>query len=146
MAKWADCLVGSHRSLVWFRMLNMLMRTLSRLTIGLHFICSLLSIDKIHLCTGWVHKACDMYVGSIYYMQQHINLTILNSPFLSLPAVIFPDDIEFRKVKACTTGRVFILKFKSSSRKMFFWMQEPKAEKGRTGGFPDGNLLSFIYV
>ena len=43
--------------------------------------------------------------------------------------VIFPDDIEFRKVKACTTGRVFILKFKSSSRKMFFWMQEPKAEK-----------------
>ena len=43
--------------------------------------------------------------------------------------VIFPDDIEFRKVKACTTGRVFILKFKSSSRKMFFWMQEPKADK-----------------
>lgn len=43
--------------------------------------------------------------------------------------IIFPDDIEFRKVKACTTGRVFILKFKSSSRKMFFWMQESKADK-----------------
>ena len=48
---------------------------------------------------------------------------------ISLFAVIFPDDIEFRKVKACTTGRVFILKFKSSSRKMFFWMQEPKTDK-----------------
>ena len=47
----------------------------------------------------------------------------------SSSSVIFPDDIEFRKVKACTTGRVFILKFKSSSRKMFFWMQEPKADK-----------------
>ena len=37
--------------------------------------------------------------------------------------IIFPDDIEFKHVKACTTGRVFVLKFKSSTRKFFFWMQ-----------------------
>merc|ERR1711997_464895 len=43
--------------------------------------------------------------------------------------IIFPDDVEFKKVAQCTTGRVFILKFKSSSRKLFFWMQEPKDDK-----------------
>lgn len=37
--------------------------------------------------------------------------------------IIFPDDCEFMKVSQCTTGRVFVLKFKSSSRKLFFWMQ-----------------------
>ncbi|EDO40101.1 predicted protein, partial [Nematostella vectensis] len=43
--------------------------------------------------------------------------------------IIFPDDIEYKRVKQCTTGRVYILKFKSSSRKFFFWMQEPKTDK-----------------
>ena len=45
--------------------------------------------------------------------------------------IIFPDDVEFKRVAQCTTGRVFILKFKSSSRRMFFWMQEPKTDKVR---------------
>ena len=43
--------------------------------------------------------------------------------------IIFPDDIEFKHVTQCTTGRVFVLKFKTSSRKFFFWMQEPKTDK-----------------
>jgi len=43
--------------------------------------------------------------------------------------IIFPDDIEFKKVPQCTTGRAYILKFKSSNRKFFFWMQEPKTDK-----------------
>ncbi len=43
--------------------------------------------------------------------------------------IIFPDDVEFKKVPQCTTGRVFILKFKSTTRKLFFWMQEPKDDK-----------------
>jgi len=43
--------------------------------------------------------------------------------------IIFPDDVEFKAVPACTTGRAFVLKFKSSNKRMFFWMQEPKTEK-----------------
>lgn len=43
--------------------------------------------------------------------------------------IIFPDDCEFKRVEQCKTGRVFLLKFKSSSRRLFFWMQEPKADK-----------------
>lgn len=43
--------------------------------------------------------------------------------------IIFPDDIEFKHVPQCTTGRVYVLKFKSSTRKFFFWMQEPKTDK-----------------
>ncbi|CAK8683168.1 proteasomal ubiquitin receptor ADRM1-like [Clavelina lepadiformis] len=43
--------------------------------------------------------------------------------------IIFPDDCELTHVSQCTTGRVYLLKFKSSNRKMFFWMQEPKPDK-----------------
>lgn len=37
--------------------------------------------------------------------------------------IIFPDDCEYVKVPQCTTGRVYLLKFKSSNRKFFFWLQ-----------------------
>lgn len=43
--------------------------------------------------------------------------------------IIFPDDCEFKKVEQCKDGRVFLLKFKSSNRKLFFWLQEPSNEK-----------------
>ncbi|KAL3889211.1 hypothetical protein ACJMK2_001558 [Sinanodonta woodiana] len=43
--------------------------------------------------------------------------------------IIFPEDVEFKHVTQCTTGRVFVLKFKSSTRKFFLWMQEPKTDK-----------------
>jgi len=43
--------------------------------------------------------------------------------------MIFPDDIETKKVAQCTTGRVWLLKFKSSNKKFFFWMQEPESDK-----------------
>ncbi|XP_013409292.1 proteasomal ubiquitin receptor ADRM1 isoform X2 [Lingula anatina] len=43
--------------------------------------------------------------------------------------IIFPDDCEFKLVPQCTTGRVYVLKFKSSTRKFIFWMQEPKTDK-----------------
>lgn len=43
--------------------------------------------------------------------------------------IIFPDDCEFKKVAQCTTGRVFVLKFKAGTKRLFFWMQEPKSDK-----------------
>ncbi|KAK4036179.1 hypothetical protein OUZ56_028245 [Daphnia magna] len=46
--------------------------------------------------------------------------------------IIFPDDCEYVRVPQCTTGRVFLLKFKSSNKKTFFWMQEPKTDKDET--------------
>ncbi|CAI2166701.1 17443_t:CDS:2 [Funneliformis geosporum] len=43
--------------------------------------------------------------------------------------ILFPDEAEFIRVDQCTTGRVYILNFKSSSRKLFYWMQDAKDEK-----------------
>ncbi|XP_062520490.1 proteasomal ubiquitin receptor ADRM1-like isoform X2 [Corticium candelabrum] len=42
---------------------------------------------------------------------------------------LFPEDAEFKRLPQCTTGRAYILKFKTSNRRLFFWMQEPKADK-----------------
>lgn len=42
--------------------------------------------------------------------------------------IVFPEEAEFRKVKQ-TDQRVYMLIFKGSNKKFFFWMQEPKSEK-----------------
>ncbi|XP_076259057.1 proteasomal ubiquitin receptor ADRM1 homolog [Rhynchophorus ferrugineus] len=42
--------------------------------------------------------------------------------------IIFPDDCEYVKVPQCTTGRAYLLKFKLTNRKFFFWLQEPKTD------------------
>ncbi|XP_045104197.1 proteasomal ubiquitin receptor ADRM1-like isoform X2 [Portunus trituberculatus] len=43
--------------------------------------------------------------------------------------IVFPEDCEYKRVSQCTTGRVYVLIFKVSNRKLFFWMQEPKTDK-----------------
>lgn len=43
--------------------------------------------------------------------------------------IIFPDDCEFKRVAQCPSGRVYVLKFKAGSKRLFFWMQEPKADQ-----------------
>ncbi|CAI9099030.1 OLC1v1035788C1 [Oldenlandia corymbosa var. corymbosa] len=45
--------------------------------------------------------------------------------------IIFPDEAIFEKVNQ-SSGRVYILKFLTDNRKLFFWMQEPKAEDDET--------------
>ncbi|KAI9189884.1 hypothetical protein H9P43_001317 [Blastocladiella emersonii ATCC 22665] len=42
--------------------------------------------------------------------------------------IIFPDEAEFVRVTQ-SNDRVYMLAFKSSSQKLFFWMQEPKADR-----------------
>lgn len=79
--------------------------------------------------------------------------------------IIFPDDCEFKRVPECTTGRVYLLRFKSSNRKLFFWVQEAKTDKDEencrrinevlnnppalnssrnSGGTPDGELQNLL--
>uniref|UniRef100_A0A8C6WE45 Adhesion regulating molecule 1 n=1 Tax=Neogobius melanostomus TaxID=47308 RepID=A0A8C6WE45_9GOBI len=43
--------------------------------------------------------------------------------------IIFPDDCEFKRVNQCTTGRVYVLKFKAGSKRLFFWMQVTQTDK-----------------
>lgn len=41
--------------------------------------------------------------------------------------LIVISDAYFVKIEKCTTGRVFLLRFTSSDKKLFFWLQEPDA-------------------
>ncbi|KAK9370722.1 proteasome complex subunit Rpn13 ubiquitin receptor-domain-containing protein [Lipomyces kononenkoae] len=41
--------------------------------------------------------------------------------------MIFPGEAEWLPVSQCKTGRVYVLKFNSSSQRSFFWMQDPPA-------------------
>merc|ERR1740138_440676 len=43
--------------------------------------------------------------------------------------LIVINDAYLERIEKCTTGRVYLLRFTSSEKKMFFWMQEPKTEK-----------------
>ena len=42
--------------------------------------------------------------------------------------ILFPEEAEFKKIPIAKE-RVYMLQFKSSSRKLFYWMQEPKEDK-----------------
>ncbi|KAI7887913.1 proteasome complex subunit Rpn13 ubiquitin receptor-domain-containing protein [Mucor mucedo] len=43
--------------------------------------------------------------------------------------IIFPDEAEFKAVTQCTTGRVYVLKFKTSNESHFYWLQSKNDEK-----------------
>mmetsp|Transcript_29697 Transcript_29697/g.44815 ORF Transcript_29697/g.44815 Transcript_29697/m.44815 type:complete len:273 (+) Transcript_29697:91-909(+) len=44
------------------------------------------------------------------------------------PGLIVINDAYFEKIEKVKDGRVYILRFTSSNKKLFFWMQEPKEE------------------
>ncbi|GAB5592837.1 hypothetical protein Unana1_07737 [Umbelopsis nana] len=45
--------------------------------------------------------------------------------------IIFAEEAEMVLVPECQTGRVYLLKFKSSSQKLFFWMQNASDSKDK---------------
>lgn len=46
---------------------------------------------------------------------------------MSLDLIVI-NDAYLEKVEQCTTGRAYLLRFTSSTKKLFFWMQEPKSD------------------
>lgn len=42
--------------------------------------------------------------------------------------LLFFQDAYFQQIQKCKDGRVFLLRFTSSDKKHFFWLQEPKTE------------------
>lgn len=61
--------------------------------------------------------------------------------------IIFPDDVMFKqippaRISAARCDRIFVLKFKASSRKFFFWMQEPKSDKDEENCSKVNDLLN----
>lgn len=87
---------------------------------------------KMHMKGKMVHP--DKRKGMVYIHQSDDSLMHFcwkdrSTGTVEDDLIIFPDDIEFKHVSQCTTGRVYVLKFKSSSRKFFFWLQEPKSDK-----------------
>lgn len=43
--------------------------------------------------------------------------------------VILPDEVDFVRIDQCTSGRVFLLKWKDHPRRLFFWLQESDETK-----------------
>lgn len=43
--------------------------------------------------------------------------------------LIVINDAYLERIQKCTSGRAYILRFTSSDKKMFFWMQEPSTDK-----------------
>lgn len=76
----------------------------------------------------------DPRKGQIFlYMDEDFNLHFCwedrTTNVVEDDLILLPGDCEYIAVPKCTTGRVFLLRFKSSKAKHFFWMQEPKKEK-----------------
>jgi len=87
---------------------------------------------KMNLKGNMVHP--DKRKGLVYIYQSEDGLTHFcwkdrTSGTVEDDLIIFPEDAEFLRVTQCKEeARVFLLKFKASSRKLFYWMQEPKAD------------------
>ncbi|EDV34452.2 uncharacterized protein Dana_GF21327 [Drosophila ananassae] len=60
--------------------------------------------------------------------QVHIHWMDRHSGDIELDVVASAGSLEFRRVEECKTGRVYVLKFRGSVRRYFFWMQEPHPE------------------
>jgi len=87
---------------------------------------------KMSLKSKMVHA--DTRKGMVYVYQSddglmHFCWKDRTSGSVEEDLIIFPDDCEYRAIPQCTDGRAFVLKFKSTARRLFFWMQETSTAK-----------------
>ncbi|KAH8387714.1 hypothetical protein KR093_009010 [Drosophila rubida] len=47
---------------------------------------------------------------------------------IEIDIIVSPNTLEFNRVDSCKTGRIYVLKFRRSPNRLFFWMQYPKYE------------------
>ncbi|XP_043256217.1 proteasomal ubiquitin receptor ADRM1 isoform X1 [Colletes gigas] len=76
----------------------------------------------------------DTRKGQLYVYQSDDSLMHFcwkdrTTGFVEDDLIIFPDDCEFKHVPQCKSGRVYLLRFKSSSKKFFVWLQDLKTDK-----------------
>ncbi|XP_006571832.1 proteasomal ubiquitin receptor ADRM1 homolog isoform X2 [Apis mellifera] len=76
----------------------------------------------------------DIRKGQLYVYQSDDSLMHFCwkdrvSGYVEDDLIIFPDDCEFKHVPQCKTGRVYLLRFKSSNKKFFVWLQDLKTDK-----------------
>ncbi|XP_053982488.1 proteasomal ubiquitin receptor ADRM1 homolog isoform X2 [Hylaeus anthracinus] len=76
----------------------------------------------------------DTRKGQLYVYQSDDSLMHFcwkdrTTGFVEDDLIIFPDDCEFKHVPQCKTGRVYLLRFKSSNKKFFVWLQDLKTDK-----------------
>uniref|UniRef100_A0A183GH37 Proteasomal ubiquitin receptor ADRM1 homolog n=1 Tax=Heligmosomoides polygyrus TaxID=6339 RepID=A0A183GH37_HELPZ len=61
--------------------------------------------------------------------------------------IIFPGDTEFKEVKGCPDGKVYMLKFKTSDERRLFWIQDGNAEADKDlCKKVSGRLLKHIWL
>ncbi|CAG8522017.1 5077_t:CDS:10 [Paraglomus brasilianum] len=82
--------------------------------------------------TNWVKP--DEKKGLVYMDQgedglMHFYWKDRKTGAVELDLIVIPEECEFVRVPQCTTGRVFLLTFKSNKENYFFWAQNAKDDK-----------------
>jgi len=59
----------------------------------------------------------------------HLQWKLRPEDSTEIDLMLLPRGSTFERVPECTTGRVYLLQFKASTARKFFWLQEPKEDK-----------------
>lgn len=102
------------------------------------------SDQLMHFC--WKNRETGAVVDVSFFCQVVRNsYNQWASSFQDL--IIFPGDTEFKEVKGCPDGKVYMLKFKTSDERRLFWIQDGNAEADKDlCKKVSGRLLKHIWL